>query len=216
MVLESTVICIDNSEFMRNGDFIPSRLHAQQDAVQLVCNAKTRGNPENNVALMSMAAESHPKVYSTLTTDVNRIISHLSQIQPDGDYKFLTGLKVAQIVLRNRQGKNHRQRIVAFIGSPIEENDKELTTLAKKLKKNNVNVNIINFGEEANCEKLQTFVSTLNQGKDEPGSHFVNVPSGSKLNEALMQSPVISEDGGMGGGAGGGKDYILPDYFEVS
>ena len=164
MVLESTIICIDNSEFMRNGDFIPSRLHAQQDAVQLVCNAKTRGNPENNIALMSMAAESHPKVYSTFTTDVNRIISNLSQIQPDGDYKFLTGIKIAQIVLRNRQGKNHRQRIVAFIGSPIEDNEKELTTLAKKLKKSNVNVNIVNFGEEANCEKLQGFISTLNQG----------------------------------------------------
>lgn len=197
MVLESTIICVDNSEFMRNGDFIPSRLHAQQDAVQLVCNAKTRGNPENNIALMSMAAEEHPKVYSTFTTDVNRIISHLSQIQPDGDYKFLTGIKIAQIVLRNRQGKNHRQRIVAFIGSPIEDCDKELVTLAKKLKKNNVNVNIINFGEEENCEKLQNFITTLNQGKDEPGSHFVNVPSGSKLSDALMQSPVISEDGGV-------------------
>jgi len=209
MVLESTIICIDNSEFMRNGDFIPSRLHAQQDAVQLVCNAKTRGNPENNIALMSMAAESHPKVYSTFTTDVNRIISNLSQIQPDGDYKFLTGIKIAQIVLRNRQGKNHRQRIVAFIGSPIEDNEKELTTLAKKLKKSNVNVNIVNFGEEANCDKLQSFISTLNQGKDEPGSHFVNVPSGSKLSEALMQSPVISEDGAMP--AAGGLD---PSAFD--
>jgi len=200
MVLESTIICVDNSEFMRNGDFIPSRLHAQQDAVQLVCNAKTRSNPENNIALMSMAAEEHPKVYSTFTTDVNRIISHLSQIQPDGDFKFLTGIKIAQIVLRNRQGKNHRQRIVVFVGSPVLECDKEIVTLAKKLKKNNVNVNVVNFGEEDNCEKLQNFISTLNQGKDEPGSHFVNVPSGSKLSEALMQSPVICEDGGLATG----------------
>ena len=30
MVLESTIICVDNSQFMRNGDFHPTRLQAQQ------------------------------------------------------------------------------------------------------------------------------------------------------------------------------------------
>ena len=30
MVLESTIICVDNSQFMRNGDFNPTRLQAQQ------------------------------------------------------------------------------------------------------------------------------------------------------------------------------------------
>ena len=30
MGLESTIICIDNSEFMRNGDYLPTRLQAQQ------------------------------------------------------------------------------------------------------------------------------------------------------------------------------------------
>jgi len=30
MVLEATVICVDNSEFMRNGDVLPTRLQARQ------------------------------------------------------------------------------------------------------------------------------------------------------------------------------------------
>ena len=30
MGLESTMICVDNSEFMRNGDYLPTRLQAQQ------------------------------------------------------------------------------------------------------------------------------------------------------------------------------------------
>jgi len=42
MVLESTIICIDNSQFMRNGDFNPTRLQAQQDAVNLITHSKTR------------------------------------------------------------------------------------------------------------------------------------------------------------------------------
>lgn len=36
MPLESTMICLDNSEWMRNGDHIPSRLDAQQDAVTML------------------------------------------------------------------------------------------------------------------------------------------------------------------------------------
>ncbi len=45
---------VDTSEFMRNGDFIPTRIQAQQDAVNLVCMSKTRSNPENNVGLITL------------------------------------------------------------------------------------------------------------------------------------------------------------------
>ena len=57
MVLESTFICVDNSDFMRNGDFLPTRLAAQHEAVNVVCNYKTRGNPENNIGLLTMAGK---------------------------------------------------------------------------------------------------------------------------------------------------------------
>lgn len=40
---------------MRNGDFLPTRIQAQQDAVNLVCRSKARENPENNVGLMTLA-----------------------------------------------------------------------------------------------------------------------------------------------------------------
>lgn len=46
---------VDNSDYMRNGDFLPTRLQAQQDAVNLVCLSKTRSNPENNVGLLTLA-----------------------------------------------------------------------------------------------------------------------------------------------------------------
>ena len=46
---------MDNSEYMRNGDFLPTRLQAQQDAVNIVCHSKTRSNPENNVGLITLA-----------------------------------------------------------------------------------------------------------------------------------------------------------------
>ena len=51
----SPVNSVDNSEWMRNGDFIPSRLQAQQDAVNVVCRMKTRQNVENTIGLMTLA-----------------------------------------------------------------------------------------------------------------------------------------------------------------
>ena len=52
------------------------------------------------------------------------------------------------MALKHRQGKNHKMRIVAFVGSPISTDDKELVKLAKRLKKEKVNVDIVSFGEE--------------------------------------------------------------------
>ena len=56
MPLEATMICVDNSEWMRNGDHIPTRLDAQQDAANLVSNAKTQQNPENTGGVLSHAS----------------------------------------------------------------------------------------------------------------------------------------------------------------
>jgi len=206
MVLESTVVCVDNSEWMRNGDFLPSRIQAQQDAVSVICNAKTRQNPENNVALMTSASL---EVLVTLTTDVGRILSKLHNIQPGGSANFSTGIRIAHLALKHRQGKNHRMRIVAFIGSPIEATAKDLVKLAKKLKKEKVNVDIISMGEEPDTtDKLSQFIETLN-GKEGTASHLVVVPPGPNLTDALRTSAVVQGEDGFtaaGGDFGAGFD----------
>lgn len=201
MGLESTMVCVDNSEYMRNGDFLPTRLQAQQDAVNIVCHSKTRSNPENNVGLITMA--NNCEVLTTLTPDTGRILSKLHAVQPRGKICFCTGIRVAHLALKHRQGKNHKMRIIAFVGSPVEDNEKDLVKLAKRLKKEKVNVDIINFGEEElNTEKLTAFINTLN-GKEGTGSHLVTVPPGPSLADALLSSPILAGEGGsmMGLGA---------------
>ncbi len=54
MSLEATVVCVDNSEWTRNGDFAPSRWQAQADAVNLLAGAKTQANPENTVRAVTV------------------------------------------------------------------------------------------------------------------------------------------------------------------
>ena len=51
MPLESCMILLDNSEYMRNGDYIPTRLEAQQDAANLLVGAKTQSHPESTVGV---------------------------------------------------------------------------------------------------------------------------------------------------------------------
>jgi 26S proteasome regulatory subunit N10 len=98
-------------------------------------------------------------------------------------------------------------RIIAFVGSPLEGIDQtELVRLAKRLKKEKVNVDVVSFGEEkGNQDVLNAFIDALN-GKDGTASHLVVVPPGPNLTDALVASPILqSEDGapvpGMGGGA---------------
>lgn len=201
MVLEATVILLDNSEWMRNGDYMPSRLEAQQDAVNLICAAKTQSNPESTVSVMSM---SHAKngakaeVLVTLTQDLGKILSSLHSLKIVGETDFSAALQVAQLVLKHRQNKNQHQRIVAFVGSPIRESADELVKLGKKLKKNNIAVDLVNFGEEAeNVEKLESFIKAVNTSDE---SHLITVPAGPHiLSDILLSSPIIVGEGGGGG-----------------
>jgi len=57
MPLEATMMIIDNSEFMRNGDYQPTRFEAQSDAVTTVFGSKTDSNPENTVGVMTSAGK---------------------------------------------------------------------------------------------------------------------------------------------------------------
>lgn len=98
-------------------------------------------------------------------------------------------------------------RIVVFVGSPVECDEKELVKLAKRLKKEKVNVDIVSFGEEiSNTDVLTSFINTLN-GKDGSGSHLVTVPPGPHLSEALISSPIIQGEDGTGGAGLGGAGF---------
>jgi len=197
MVLEATVVCLDNSDWMRNGDYIPTRLEAQQDAVNLICGAKTQSNPENTVAILSGAGRS-PGVLVSLTGDLGKVLSSLHEVKIGGTFDFLSSMQVAQLVLKHRQNKNQHQRVIVFVGSPIGIGTNELVRLGKRLKKNSIAVDIVNFGEEAeNTEKLEAFISAVDSNDN---SHLITVPPGPHiLSDILVSSPIIrGEESGSG------------------
>lgn len=215
MVLEATMICLDNSEWMRNGDFIPTRMEAQHDAVNLICGAKTQSNAENTVGIMTMAGK--VEVLVSLTSDLGKILTSLHGIKIGADCDVLGAMQVAQLALKNRQNKNQHQRLIMFIGSPVKADKNSLIRMGRRLKKNNVAVDIVNFGEDAeNAEKLESFVSAVNNSDN---SHLVNIPPGPHiLSDALVASPIIMGEGGAGGAGmdGFGVDANLdPELAEA-
>jgi 26S proteasome regulatory subunit N10 len=124
-------------------------------------------------------------------------------------------LQVAQLALKHRQNKNQRQRIIAFVGSPLEDDAKELVKLGKKLKKNNVAVDVVNFGETAeNQEKLEAFIAAVNSNDN---SNLLTVPPGPHiLSDIIISSPILQdgESGGGGGSMGGAGMGMMPSQFE--
>lgn len=137
MGLESTMLCLDNSEWMRNGDYAPDRMGAQHDAANVLCSAKTNSNPESTVGILSMAGQ-RVEVLVSPTDDMSKILNALHEIPIGGKCKLINAIQVAQLALKHRREKKGSQRIVVFVASPVVDDDKSLTKAGKLLKKNNV------------------------------------------------------------------------------
>jgi 26S proteasome regulatory subunit N10 len=120
--------------------------------------------------------------------------------------------------LKHRSEKSQRQRIVVFSCSPIDEDEKSLVKLAKKMKKINISIDVIAFGdlESDQTKKLEAFVESVKGGD---GSHLAIIPPGPNLlSEELQMTPILGGEGaGEGGaGAGGGEpgDFGFEDAAE--
>ncbi|KAL4927099.1 proteasome regulatory particle base subunit RPN10 [Aspergillus undulatus] len=206
MSLEATMIIVDNSESSRNGDYTSTRWQAQIDAVSVVHTAKMRVHPQSAVGLMSMGGKG-PEVLSTFTTDFGGILAGLHRTKIHGTAHFCSSIQVAALALKHRSEKSQRQRIVVFSCSPIAEDEKTLVKLAKKMKKVNVSIDVIAFGdlESDQTKKLEAFVENVKGGE---GSNLAIIPPGPNLlSEELQASPILGGDGGAGGmGDNGGGD----------
>jgi len=207
MPLEAVMVCIDNSDYTRNGDYTPTRFVSESDAVQIICSSKTAQNPENSVGLLTTAGD-RIEVLITPTTDLGRMVAEIAKVRIGGSSDLLRGIQTAQLALKHRQNKNQKQRIVAFVGSPVTATERELEVLGKNLKKNNVSLDLVSFGEvDENTAKLDKLLTAVNSGDT---SHVLPVPVGPKLlSDVLLSSPILSDGdipAGAGAAGGGGGD----------
>ncbi|KAK4861871.1 hypothetical protein LT330_003906 [Penicillium expansum] len=196
---------VDNSESSRNGDYTTTRWQSQVDAVSIIHNVKMRANAQSAVGLMSMGGKG-PEVLSTFTPEFGAILAGLHQTKIHGTSHLSSTIQVAALALKHRMEKSQRQRIIVFSCSPIEEDEKTLVKLAKKMKKNNVSIDVIAFGdlESDQTKKLEAFVENVKSGD---GSHLAIIPPGPHLlSDQLQLTPILAgEDAEVGGGGGEGE-----------
>jgi 26S proteasome regulatory subunit N10 len=190
---------------MRNGDYLPSRIEAQNDCASTISNRRLNDNPESTVGLLSMAGK-NVELLVPPTTDSGKVLAAMGQVKCGGQISFITSLKIALIALNHVKNKNGGRRIICFVGSPIEESTEELIKLAKKsLKKNNIGIDVVSIGEnKANEEKLTAFIQEANTNDN---SSLVMVTAGTDraLDEILMNPSLgLGQGTGFGGGAVGG------------
>jgi 26S proteasome regulatory subunit N10 len=183
-------------------------MEAMKDAANLLCRIKTDMNPESSVGVVACGMPLGPKVLCSCSQDMAALLSACANVNiGGGNADFAKALQVSALALKHRRNKNGGQRIVAFVGSPIADDEAKLVKLAKNLKKNNIAVDIVSMGEhEANEPKLKAFMEAVDKNSN---SHLVVIPPGVLPSEVMMSSPIITggEEGGdvgMGGGGGGG------------
>lgn len=108
----------------------------------------------------------------THAKDVGQLLGslHTASNKVGGTIDIPTAIAVAQLALKHRENKNLRQRLVVFVASPLDgpgADEKSMVKLTKKLKKNNVAVDIVSFGdgiEEPDAEGktvLKSFVENV-------------------------------------------------------
>lgn len=117
MVLEAVMAVVDNSESSRNGDYQPTRFDSQVDAVNILFQTITQGNPESSVGLMSMGGKG-PEVLVTLTTEQGKILDglHRTKKKIGGSSHLKTGIQVAT-VCRTRESRPLRHWLTSFRSS---------------------------------------------------------------------------------------------------
>lgn len=182
------MIVLDSSEYMRNGDYLPTRFTAQRDAASAVFMNKLQANPESTVGLMTMGGE----VKTTFISDFSTFMAGIRDTKITGKLQLASSIQIAALALKHRQNKHQRQRIVVFLGSPIEDGERELVQLAKRMKKNNIAIDVVSFGQEADNEaKLDQFINTVNSNNN---SHLLTVPPGPHvLADVVRQSPILKD-----------------------
>ena len=125
-----------------------------------------------------------------------QILACVNKIEVEGDSNLSRAIMVATLSLKHRANKNQRQRIIAFVASPLRESAKDLEAIGKKLKKNQIAIDIINLGrllpyvgEPSNLEKVNALVAAANIDNN---SNVVNVePSITLLQDILQTSAIV-------------------------
>ena len=137
---------------------------------------------------------SRKRILVTLTSDYGKFLSGIHDIHIGGACDIKDALLVAKLALANRINKIHTQRIILFVGSPIKCNLVEFESTLNELKKSNIAIDVVSFGEVTeNNEILEAIPRVF--GED--GTTTVVPPGEGVLLDMLGKTEIFKRDGGL-------------------
>ena len=95
MPLETVMLCLDSSAWMRNSDYSPTRLGAQYDAAATLIEVIVGGHPEATVGLLSAAAGAVRLLASPTHENTDRLYAALTTLAPAGGAALPHALRTA-------------------------------------------------------------------------------------------------------------------------
>jgi 26S proteasome regulatory subunit N10 len=186
---EAVVVCLDNSNYMRNEDYIPSRWGAQTQAVSWILNSM---GVSHAFALLTMAGR-RVDLLSPVITDTTALHQALDRANLGGECNLQASLQLAQMILRNRPSRCTSARVIVFSGSPVQDTVRSLTNIAKSYKKTNIALDVISFGD-AHVDVLQELVNIVDNNDN---SHFIESPPDDPTLSVSMINILLPDDNGI-------------------
>lgn len=87
--------------------------------------------------------------------------------------------------------------------SPVADDEKKLVSLAKKMKKGNIDIDFVLFGDLDDDDVQKKLEAFNNAVKTNENSHLVVIPpSGKLLSDQLITTPILLGEGAAGGAGG--------------
>ena len=209
---------LDNSEWMRNGDYTPDRLQAQHDSATLIVRRRLQMNPESTVGVLTMAGRG-PDLKVTPSRDNQKLLSSMQDMRPSGKIKLINSIKISKLALKHRQNKRGESRIVVFVGSPIDEKEKDLKKLGKLLKRDSIGLDLILLGcDKSNkqFENNETLAKTLVDAANKDNNSYITIVAPGVLPSTLIGSSHLCVQGAgapgtqsadTSGGSGGNDPF---------
>jgi len=138
----------------------------------------------------------NPEILITPIRQLEKIKAEINSIPIKGQSQMTRAIDIACMALKHREHKHARQRIIAMVASPLTETEADLINLGKKLRRNNVVIDVINLGEYGNKEKLQSFIDSA---QNEDDCTFLPLDPGLQLlSDAVLSSKIMDKDGSGG------------------
>lgn len=170
---QAIIIFIDNSDSSIDGDFRPTRLEAQKNAVEAMCGFFRTENKQSVFGFGSMSNEDFG-IKTSFTEDTIKVHKDLEFVKPGGTIQLEKAIRSGLLAMKQRPKEVPNQTLIFFVSSQHDLTNENAELLANLANRCGASLNIFVFGDQPiDEEPLKLLIEK--KGAD---SHYNRIPIG--------------------------------------